>query len=122
MSDTAEPTASEALDEVPAIFKLPASKASLNQNRFRFQLPDEDKIRSLPKLKYLKPHLAVRIEGMPVQQAVIELLGTYETDLLERLDDMEQLEALVSAWAVASGVALGESQPSSDSSGNTEGL
>lgn len=117
-----EQTASEALDGVPAIYRLPASKASLEQNQFRFQLPDEDRVRSLPKFKFLKPHLAVRIEGMPVQQAVVELLGTYETDLLEKLDGLDQLEGLVEAWAAASGISLGESKPSSDSSESTEGL
>lgn len=119
---TQEQTASEALDGVPAIFQLPASKASLEQNRFRFQLPGEDKIRSMPKFKYLSPKLAVTIEGMAIQTAVVELLGTYEPDLLDNLEGIDQLEALVEAWAAASGIALGESKPSSDSSENTEGL
>lgn len=119
---TQEQTPSEALDGVPAVFRVPASKASLEQNRFRFQLPDEDRIRSIPKLKFLKPSLAVRIEDMPLQQAVIELFTVYEKDLLDRLDGIDQLESFVLAWAEASGIALGESKPSSDSSENTEGL
>jgi hypothetical protein len=117
-----EQTPSEALDGVPAVFKLPASKASLAQNRFRFQLPDEDHVRSIPKLKFLKPSVAVKIETMALQEAVIELFTMYEPDLLDRLDGLDQLEVFTQAWAEASGIALGESKPSSDSSENTEGL
>ena len=105
-------TASEALDNVPAIFRVPASRASLNQNRFQFQLPNEEQIRSLPKLKFLKPSIAVRIEEMPLQQAVIVLFETYDPTVLDAIEDLEQLEAIVEAWATASGIALGESKPS----------
>lgn len=106
---------SEVLDQVPAIYRVPASKASLAQNQFRFQLPNEDKIRSIPKLKYLKPKIAMQVEGMPVQQALQLLFSLYEPDLINEFDDMEQLEGVIQAWAAASGVSLGESQPSSDS-------
>lgn len=121
-SQTHEQSASEALDGVPAVFMVPASKASLHQNQFRFQLPDEDRVRSIPKLKFLKPSLAVKIEAMGVQEAVIELFTIYEPDLLDRFDGLDQLEAFTEAWAAASGITLGESKPSSDSSENTEGL
>jgi len=107
-------SASEALDGAPAIYRLPASKASLHQNQFRFQIPGEDRIRSIPKLKFLKPSLAVKIETMPIQQAVVELFNTYEPDLLDRFESLDQLEAFAEAWATASGITLGESKPSSD--------
>src|SRR4029453_6580044 len=106
---------SEVLDNVPAIFRVPASKASLHQNQFRFQLPGEDKIRSIPKLKFLKPSIAVQVEGMPVQQALQLLFSLYEPGLIDEFDDMEQLEGVIQAWANASGVSLGESKPSSNS-------
>lgn len=119
---THEQTASEALDGVPAVFRLPASKKSLDQNQFKFTLPgDDDKVYSIPKLRFLKPSLAVRIESMRVNDAVVELLETFHPGLLEMLEDVDQLEALVLAWAKASGITLGESKPSSDSSENTEG-
>lgn len=121
MSETPEQPVSEVLDGVPAIFRLPASKASLAQNQFRFQLPDEEHVRSIPKLQFLKPALAVRIEDMPIQQAVVELFTVYETDLLDRLEGLDQLEPLVDAWATASGISLGESKPSSEQSETTEG-
>lgn len=122
MSETAvEQSVSEVLDAVPAIFKLPASKASLAQNQFRFQLPDEEQVRSIPKLQYLKPSLAVQIESMPIQEAVVQLFTIYETDLLDRLEGLDQLESLTEAWAAASGISLGESKPSSEQSESTEG-
>ncbi|ALY08800.1 tail assembly chaperone [Arthrobacter phage Nancia] len=98
---------SEALDNVPAVYRVPASKASLHQNQFRFQLPGEDHIRSIPKLKYLKPKIAVQVEGMPVQQALQLLFSLYEPGLIDEFDDMEQLEGVIKAWADASGVSLG---------------
>ncbi|AOZ65057.1 tail assembly chaperone [Arthrobacter phage Greenhouse] len=106
---------SEVLDEVPAIYRVPASKASLHQNQFRFQLPGEDKIRSIPKLKFLKPKIAMQVEGMPVQAALQLLFSLYEPGLIDEFDDMEQLEGVLQSWAKASGVSLGESKPSSDS-------
>jgi len=119
---THEQTASEALDGVPAVFRLPASKKSLAQNQFRFVLPDEpDTVYSIPKLRFLRPSLAVKIESMRVNDAVVELLEEFQPGLLDKLDDVDQLEALVLGWAQASGITLGESKPSSDSSENTEG-
>jgi len=120
---THEQTATEALDGVPAIFQLPASKKSLAQNQFRFALPWDEPgvVHSIPKLRFLKPSLAVKIESMRLQDAVTLLLDEFEPGLLDKLEDVEQLEALVVAWAKASGITVGESKPSSDSSENTEG-
>ncbi|ALY09970.1 tail assembly chaperone [Arthrobacter phage Pumancara] len=106
---------SEVLDGVPSVYRVPASKASLHQNQFRFQLPGEDRVRSIPKLKYLKPKIAIQVEGMPVQAALQLLFSLYEPGLIDEFEDMEQLEGVIKAWADASGVSLGESQPSSNS-------
>ncbi|ALY08927.1 tail assembly chaperone [Arthrobacter phage Savage2526] len=106
---------SEVLDNVPSVYRVPASKASLHQNQFRFQLPGEDNVRSIPKLKYLKPSIAIQVEGMPVQQALQLLFSLYQPGLIDEFDDMEQLEGVIKAWADASGVSLGESKPSSNS-------
>ncbi|AZF97652.1 tail assembly chaperone [Arthrobacter phage Litotes] len=110
-----EQPVSEVLDNVPAVYRVPASKASLHQNQFRFQLPGEDNIRSIPKLKFLKPSIAIQVEGMPVQAALQLLFSLYQPGLIDEFDDMEQLEGVIKAWANASGVSLGESKPSSDS-------
>ncbi|ALY09794.1 tail assembly chaperone [Arthrobacter phage Preamble] len=106
---------SEILDDVPAVYRVPSSKASLHQNQFRFQLPNEDHVRSIPKLKFLKPKIAIQVEGMPVQQALQLLFSLYQPGLIDEFEDMEQLEGVIQAWAKASGVSLGESKPSSDS-------
>lgn len=113
--------ASEALDGVPAIFRLPASKKSLAQNQFQFQLEEGGEVFSIPKLKFLKPSLAVEIEEMPLQKAVVHLFETFHPGLFDTFEDSDQLEAFTLAWARASGINLGESKPSSDSSENTEG-
>lgn len=118
---TQEQTASEALDGVPAVYRLPASKKSLKQNQFEFLLPDDDTLYSIPKLKYLKPSLAVKIEDLPLQEAVILLFEEFHPGLFERFEDSEQFEHFTRAWALASGINLPESKPSSDSSENTEG-
>lgn len=116
-----EQTASEALDGVPAVFRLPASKKSLAQNQFQFQLVEDGPVLSIPKLKYIRPSLAVKIEEMPLQQALVLLFDEFHPGLLDEFDDSEQFEAFTRAWAVASGITIPESKPSSDSSENTEG-
>ncbi|ALY09795.1 tail assembly chaperone [Arthrobacter phage Preamble] len=98
---------SEILDDVPAVYRVPSSKASLHQNQFRFQLPNEDHVRSIPKLKFLKPKIAIQVEGMPVQQALQLLFSLYQPGLIDEFEDMEQLEGVIQAWAKASGVSLG---------------
>lgn len=119
---SSDQSATEALDDVPAVFHLPASKKSLAQNQFRFSLPsDPSKVLSIPKLRFLKPSLAVKIEEMPLQQAVLLLFEEFHKGLLEEFEDSDQLEAFTRAWAKASGINLGESKPSSDSSESTEG-
>lgn len=116
-----EQTASEALDGVPAIYRLPASKKSLAQNQFQFQLVEDGPVLSIPKLKYIKPSLAVKIEEMPLQQAVIALFDEFHPGLFDEFEDSEQFEEFTRAWAKASGITIPESKPSSDSSENTEG-
>lgn len=116
-----EQTASEALDGVPAVYRLPASKKSLKQNQFEFQLVEGGPLYSIPKLKYVKPGLAVKLEDMPLQQAVVALFEEFQPGLLDEFEDGEQFEDFTRAWAKASGISLGESKPSSDSSESTEG-
>lgn len=116
-----EQTTSEALDGVPAVYRLPASKKSLKQNQFEFQLVEDGPILSIPKLKFVKPALAVKIEELPLQQAVVLLFDHFHPGLLDEFEDSEQFEHFTRAWAKASGISIPESKPSSDSSENTEG-
>jgi hypothetical protein len=112
----------EALDGVPAVYRLPASKKSLKQNQFEFQLVEDGPIYSIPKLKFVKPSLAVQIEDLPLQVAVVRLFDEFHPGLFESFEDADQLEGFTRAWATASGINIPESKPSSDSSDNTEGL
>lgn len=112
---------SEALDGVPAVYRLPASKKSLKQNQFEFQLVEDGPILSMPKLKFIRPKLAVEIEELPLQQAVLRLFEEFHPGLIDQFEDSEQFEDFTRNWALASGIDLGKSKPSSDSSESTEG-
>jgi len=113
-NDAPQP-ATQALDGVPAIYRLPRSKGSLKQNRFRFQLEseieelgDDAPVHEIPLIKYLPPKIALEVEHASPQQALIHILGLTPGDLLEKLEGLDELENLVQAWASASGVTLGE--------------
>lgn len=97
------------------VYQVPASKASLKQNRFEFQIPGSKKIYSVPLLKFLKPALAFRIESATEVEAASALFDEYLPEALEKFEDGEQLGAFMQAWAEASGVTVGESKASADS-------
>lgn len=113
--------ASEVLDGVPAVYRLPASKKSLKQNQFEFQLVEDGPVLSMPKLKFIRPKLAMEIEELPLQAAVLRLFEEFHPGLIDQFEDAVQFEEFTRAWALASGISLGESKPSSDSSESTEG-
>ena len=87
-----EQTASEALDGVPAVYRLPASRKSLKQNQFEFQLVEDGPVHTIPKLKFVKPALAVKLEVVPLQQAVVMLFEEFQPGLLDEFEDSEQFE------------------------------
>lgn len=95
------------------VFQVPASKASVKQNRFEFAL--DGTTYSVPKLKFLKPHLVAGLEGQTKLGAMLQLLEEYHPGVSSKIEDAEQMTALYEAWAAASGVDLGESSASSDS-------
>lgn len=99
-------------EELPAVFRLPASKASQKQSQFRFTIPGEKKERHFPKFQYLKPAIALKIEGMPATEALLLLIDNYQPDLVDKLEGLDQMEALINAWQEASDITPGESQPS----------
>lgn len=109
-------------------FEVPASKASIKQNQFEFQVPGERKKRSLPLLKYVpiglkskmaeaaKPIQEAKDAGRELSREDLGRLGALQIQLLEKYApgitdvlDEEQLGALVVAWQEASGVTVGES-------------
>lgn len=105
------------------VYDVPKSKASIKQNRFEFRLPGEKKIRSVPLLQYVRPALALEFEDLDEKQAVRRLFDEVypKEDLFAKFDDTEQFQAWLEAWGDASGVDLGESLASLDSSESTAG-
>ncbi|MCJ1687786.1 hypothetical protein [Rathayibacter sp. VKM Ac-2927] len=97
------------------MFTVPASKASIKQNRFEFKLPGDDTTYSLPKLQFVKPKLVLQISGSSKADVVRLLMDHYIPDAFEQIESLEQLTALYEAWADASGITPGESSASTDS-------
>lgn len=100
-------------------YEIPASKASIKQNRFEFTFPGSRKVYSVPLLKYLPPRVAAQLEETDFTnlRSVARIFDALvpDLDLFEKFEDSDQLEGWVSAWAEASGVSLGESPASAES-------
>lgn len=119
------------------VYQVPASKASIKQNRFEFDVPVEGKAKpkrfSMPKMQYLPADITSRMtqsgaaiaaaqaEGKEPSEADMVAFSELQRELFERfapglyqLVEMEQLGAIQEAWQEASGVSLGESLPSAD--------
>lgn len=119
------------------VYEVPASKKSLKQNRFEFDLPavkgrpakgklgDDDyepgvaakpkRRMSVPLMKFLKPQLVLDMDSMSQGLAMKTLLEHEAPGVLARIDDLDQLEGLFRAWGEASGLDLGESEASPES-------
>jgi hypothetical protein len=97
------------------MFTVPASKASIKQNRFEFKMPGDRSTYSVPKLQFVKPSLVLQLDGNKKADIVRLLLDHYVPDLTEKFESIEQLVALYEAWAEASGITPGESSASTDS-------
>ncbi|WP_230670768.1 hypothetical protein [Rathayibacter sp. Leaf248] len=98
------------------MFTVPASKASIKQNRFEFKMPGDTKTtHSLPKLQFVKPALVLQINGSAKADIVRLLMEHYLPDTFEKFESLEQLTALYEAWAEASGITPGESSASTAS-------
>ncbi|WP_269939010.1 hypothetical protein [Arthrobacter sp. HY1533] len=95
------------------VYQVPASKASIKQNRFEFTLHGSKKIYSIPLMKFIKPSLVIDLDGNTDKEAMgIRLFREYLPDVFPLLEDSEQLEALMAAWQDASGITVGESSAS----------
>ena len=116
------------------VFEVPASKASLKQNVFEFQVPGEKKARSLPLLKFTpigyrdklaklaRPIQEAQEAGKDPDQEALRELGELQLEMLERYSpgladvmDDEQMGALLRAWQEASRISVGESPASAAS-------
>ena len=126
------------------VFQVPASKASVKQNQFEFEIPvevvDENgktkkqkKKYSLPKMQYISSDLRERMQraSLPLKRAIdageqpspeeqVES-SIIQRELFEKYaPDLyqhvsdDQIQAIQAAWQEASGITLGESSPSAD--------
>lgn len=101
-------------------FKVPESKRSIKQNRFEFELPDGTEV-SIPKAKYLTigqiETLTNKSGASDVKLTdLLDLFDEPEAAIAVRSLDSDQLTALMSAWQDDSGLTLGESSASDQSS------
>lgn len=101
------------------MYEVPASKASIEQNRFQFHLPDDPTVYSLPKLQFIRPSLMKAMGGADAERVVLGLIEEYEPSIGDKFESLDQLLALYEAWGAASGINLGESSGSGDSSSST---
>lgn len=113
-------------------FQVPASKASIEQNQFKFSLPSGESF-AVPLLQYVNAGLRQRMAevgvelkqiidagGKPEPAQVVEL-QTIQRELLEKyapglygLCSEDQILAIQEAWQEASNITMGESSPSAD--------
>lgn len=98
-------------------YEVPQSKKSLKQNVFEFTFPRSKKVYSVPLVKYIRPGLAIEIGELGEVEMVKRLFEEFAPgqNLLDKFEDMEQLEAWAHAWREASGISVGESQASAES-------
>jgi hypothetical protein len=97
------------------MYEVPASKASVEQNQFKFKLPGDRKTYKVPKLQFLKPSLMRDMDGMANKiDRVYALLEHYHPQLVDKFDGLDQVEAFYTAWAEGSAITVGESADSSE--------
>jgi len=100
-------------------FEVPASKRSIKQNQFQFKVPGDRKTYSIPKAKYLSvgqvETLSLKGEEVAITD-ILEILGQGEAREAVRALDQEQLMALMEAWQEDSGLSVGESSASTETS------
>lgn len=93
------------------VYKVPASKKSIGQNMFEFELPDGT-VHQIPKAKYLSAgeieQLAQSSDDLKITD-ILDLLGQTEASAAAvRQLDIEQLMGLMTAWQQDSGLSMGE--------------
>lgn len=118
------------------VFQVPKSKASFKQNVFEFQIDGNDKVWSIPLVRYLNADLMTRMQAItgPLKKVIesggspsdeeASMLANVQREIVEhycpglyRLADLDQIAAILQAWRDASNpngadVDLGESSPS----------
>lgn len=113
------------------VYEVPASKASIKQNRFEFRVPGSRKTHSVPKVQYIKPSALRRLNELAAQvpdgedpspqisQAIyteqMALFEHYVPGFEDMFEDSMQIGELFNAWQAESNISLGESSASSAS-------
>lgn len=97
------------------VYEVPKGKSSLKQNRFEFKMPGRAKVYSVPLLQYMKPSLALKLDGLSEVEAARVLFAEYLPEAFDQFEDGEQLQDFMAAWTEKSGVSPGESEASPES-------
>lgn len=95
------------------VFQVPAAKKSVKQDKFEFQVDADGPVYTLPAMKFLKPETTAAIEGSIA--ALRNVFEEHAPGSFAKLENNDQLEALVEAWGAESGTSLGESKASASS-------
>jgi len=99
-------------------YQVPASKRSIDQNKFEFTVPDDDTVYKVTAVKYLPLGSVEELQGNAgdiTLTDILDLFGDADAQAAVRTLDTEQLQALTEAWQQDSGVQMGESSASSSS-------
>lgn len=94
-------------------FEVPASKASIEQDVFKFSIPGQKQAFSVRRLKFIP--IGQRATMGDDADAILDFfgaVGTKQGDAVRSLD-ADQFQALSEAWQKDSEVTLGESGASS---------
>lgn len=93
-------------------FEVPESKASLDQNRFKFKIGARSY--TVPKAKFMSIEDSFAIE-MGDGEALLNFFGREGSSQGKAIRglDREQWDALLEAWKQDSGIGVGESEASS---------
>lgn len=99
------------------VYQVPASKASIKQNQFRFQVPGDKRTYSLPKMQFLPVGVVSEASKLaePTLFDFLTFFGNGPAAKAVKGLDKDQLSHLTDAWMKDSGVKLGESSASSGS-------
>lgn len=101
------------------MYEVPASKRSIKQNQFQFKVPGDRKTYSIPKAKYMT---IGQVESLQTKGSevglmdILEILGQGDAREAVRGLEQEQLMALMDAWQADSGLTVGESSASTETS------
>jgi hypothetical protein len=101
------------------VYEVPASKRSIKQNQFQFKVPGNRKTFSIQKAKYMTVGQIETLsnKGGEVQLTdILDILGQGEAREAVLTLEQEQMMALFEAWQADSGLTMGESSASTETS------